>query len=221
MAVIEGGVSGALAGVGAESGSPQHVVTKPDSVGALGHYTTTHRTAMINGQAANSRIFSLQNAHATNLIVIHEVRIVIQQTAAMTAAIETSLDVYKLTGFSVVDTTNTVTPVATKMRTSFGTAGAVLRGLTIAGAAAGMTGGTSTKDTAPILQQPTWLLLAVPTGGPTVRNDYTWSPEVSSGQSPLILVQNEGLLIENRTALGAAAGASVHLRCVWSELTAY
>lgn len=221
MAVIEGGVSGALTGVGVESGSPQHVVCKPDPAGALGHYTTSHRTALVASQGANSRLFEIQNAHATNLVVVHQVRVVVQQTAAMTAAIETSIDMFKCTGFSAVDTTGTVTPVASKMRTSFGNAGANLRGVTVAGAAGGMTGGTLTKDTAPLHQTPIWLLLAVPTGGPVPREEYVWAPDVAAGESPLILVQNEGLIIENRVALGVAAGASVHIHCVWSELTAY
>lgn len=221
MAVVEGGVSAALAGVGAESGSPLHTVNKPDPAGVLGHYKTSHRTVLVNTQAANSRLFELQNAHATNLIVVHDIRVELIQTAAHTAAILDSLDIYRCTSFSAVDTTNTVTPVAAKLRNSFGTSGANLRGVTVAGAAAGMTGGTLTKDTAPLRQFGLWLLAAVPTGGPTPAIVGQYTPQVANGESPLILVQNEGLIIENRVLLGAAAGSAVSIDIEWSEVTAY
>lgn len=221
MAVIEGGISAALAGVGVESGSAMHSVNKPDPVGALGHYRTSHRTVLAASQAANSRLFELQNAHATNIIVVHDIRVEWVQTAAHTAAIMDSLDIYRCTGFSAVDTTNTVTPVASKLRTSFGTPGANLRGCTVAGVAAGMTGGTITKDTAPLKQFGQWLLAAVPTAGTVVPIVGTYTPKVAHGESPLILVQNEGFIVENRVLLGVAAGSAVTIEVEWSELTAY
>lgn len=221
MAVIEGGVSAALTGVGAESGSGLHVVAKPDAVGVLGHYRTSHRTVLANTQAANSRLFELQNAHATNIIVVHEIWVEWVQTAAHTAAIMDSLDIYRCTSFSAVDTTNTVTPVISKLRNSFGTAGANVRGCTVAGIAAGMTGGTLTKDTAPLRQFGLWFLATLPTAGPVPTQIGTLSPNVASGESPLILVQNEGFIIENRVLLGAAAGSAVSIDVTWSEVTAY
>jgi hypothetical protein len=221
MAVLEGGVSAALAGVAGESGSPLHVVSKPDPVGVLGHYRTSHRAVLVAAQAANSRLFELQNAHATNLIVIHDIRVEWTQTAAHTAAIMDSLDIYRCTSFSAVDTTNTVTPAISKLRTSFATAGANVRGITVAGIAAGMTGGTLTKDTAPLRQFGLWMTAAVPTTGPTSRIEGRYTPKVADGESPLILVQNEGLTIENRVLLGAAAGSAVSIDIEWSELTAY
>lgn len=218
MAQIEG-PSGAIAEVGAGSASPLHTVNKPDPVGALGHYTTSHRTVFTNTQAANSRLFELQNAHATNLVVVHRVHVVYSQGSTQTAAIEDSIDMFRCTSFSAVDTTNTVTPVASKMRTSMGTAGANLRGVTVAGAAAGMTGGTLTKDTAPVFQMSMWLLAAVPTAGPSPRFEYLWVPTVANGESPMILVQNEGFIIENRVVMGAASGGAVYVDVAWSEMT--
>lgn len=221
MAVVEGGVSGALAGVGAESQSPMHIVGKPDPVGVLGHYKTSHRCVLVNAQAANSRLFELQNPHATNIVVVHDIRIEWIQTAAHTAAILDSLDIYKCTSFSAVDTTNTVTPVISKLRTSFGTPGENVRGVTVAGAAAGMTGGTLTKDTAPLRQLGLWLLAAVPTTVPTNLIERGYSPKVADGESPLLLVQSEGLIIENRVVLGAAAGSAVSIDIAYSVVTAY
>lgn len=224
MATIEGGVSGGLVGVGVESQSALHVTQRPVPVGALGHYRASHRCAMVATQAANSRLFEFRNAHASNLCVLLHLRVQIMQTAAHTAAIETSLDCFRVTGFSAVDTTNTVTPVGSKLRTSYGnidTAATFIRGVTVAGAAAGMTGGTLTKDTAPLFQLPIFLLAAVPTGGPTPYVEYHYSPDVGDGEAPLVMAQNEGFLLENRVLLGAAAGSSVYIDIAWAEVTAY
>lgn len=224
MATIEGGTSAALAGVGPESGSPLHVVSKPTPIGSLGHYRTSHRAALVNTQAANSRLFEMRNAHATNIITINRIRITWMQTAAHTAAIESSIDCYRCTSFSAVDTTNTVTPVGSKLRTSFGnidTAATFLRGVTVAGAAAGMTGGTLTKDTAPLFQVPQWLLAAQPTAGTVIPMQFDYFPGVGNNEHPLTLVQNEGFIIENRVLLGAAAGSSFYVDVEWAESTAY
>jgi hypothetical protein len=223
MATFEGGTSGALIDVGVASGSAAHVSNKPIPVvlASGGHYRTSHRAALIAAQAANSALFELQNASVTNLIVITRVCVGFLPTAAQTAAIETSLDMYRLTGFSVVDTTNTVTPVASKLRTSYAASAAVLRGVTVAGAAAGMTGGTKTKDTAPLWQLPLFLLAAVPTASQVVASVYDWQPDIASGEAPLVLVQNEGFLIENRVVHGAAGGGSFYINVEWVEVTAY
>lgn len=198
-----------------------HVTLKPipQSVGA---YRVNHRCALIAAQAANSRLFEVRNTHATNLII--PTRLVIKwiQTAAHTAAIEDSIDVFKVTGFSVVDTTNTVTLTGSIKRSTMTAApgNALLRGVTVAGAAAGMTGGTLTKDGASVGQLPQWLLLAQATAGTIVTQLIDNFDDVN-GTHPFAFVQNEGIIIENRVLLGAAAGSTVYIDFSWTEATAY
>lgn len=221
MAVIEGGASGAIAGVGAETGSPLHISAKADAFGVLGHYRTSHRAVLVNVQAANSRLFEFQNSGA-NLMVIKAIRIFLLQTGVHTAAIEDSIDIFKCTGFSVIDPNNTVTPAVSKMRASMGNnANAVVRGVTVAGASAGMTGGTLVKDAQPLKQYPIWLLAAVPTTVPTNFVEGIWIPDTGSGEHPLVLANNEGFEIENRVLLGAAAADSFYCDVAWAEVTAY
>jgi len=148
MAVMEGGTSGALQEVGVAAASAAHMQMKPPPHGALGHYRTAVRMSIVASQAANSRLFEIRNT-ATNIIVITGLNLKWIQTAAHTAAILDSLDVFRVTGFTAVDTTNTVTPTATVKRTAGMAAspgGAAIRHATVAGIAAGMTGGTLTKD---------------------------------------------------------------------------
>lgn len=223
MAVqLVGGVSGEITDVGVAAAKAQHVTVKPIPYGALGHYRTNHRCALVATQAANSRLFELRNTHASNLIIPTRLVIKWLQTGAHTAAIEDSLDVFKVTGFSAVDTTNTVTPTASAKRATMAAApgAAAIRGVTVAGAAAGMTGGTLTKDGASIGQLPQWLLAAAPTAGSVLVNLVDNFDDVN-GTHPFVFAQNEGFIIENRVLLGAAAGSSVYIDCSWAEVTAF
>src|SRR5438067_5214336 len=80
--------------------------------GGLGHDKTSHRCALVANQAANSRVWEIRNP-GSNLIIPTRLTIQWLATGNHTATIEDSLDVYKVTGFTVLDTTNVVTPCAT------------------------------------------------------------------------------------------------------------
>lgn len=225
MGIQPQGVSGAVVEVGNfpyNSGAPLHVQSKPLQYGSLGHYRTNHRCVLVNTQAANSRLFEVRNPHATNLIIPTRLILKWMQTGTHTAAIEDSLDVFKVTGFSAVDTTNTVTPVASVKRGSMASApgNALLRGVTVAGAAAGMTGGTLTKDGVSIGQLAKWLLAAMPTAGPVEPSNLDVFDDVN-GTHPFVFGQNDGLIVENRVLLGAAAASVVYIDFSWAEVTAY
>src|SRR5690349_5857810 len=146
MAVLEGINSGNLAEVGQAAAAGLHTINKP--IAAVAHYRTSVRFALIAAQAALSRLFEFRNNHVSNLLIPTRLNIKWIQSAAHTALILDRLLVTKVTGFTVLDTTNTVTPSASRKRTSMAAApgSADLRHVTVAGAAAGMTGGTLTKD---------------------------------------------------------------------------
>jgi hypothetical protein len=219
MAVLEGGVSAALLGIGAETSSPLHATIKPIPYGALGHYRTAVRINSTAAQAANSRVFEIRNTHATNLIVPTRLILRALQTAAGTAQ-ENSLDVYRVTAFTAVDTVNTVTPVSSVKRTSMAAypGGAAVRHLTLAGAAAGMTGGTLTKDTQFFATLPYNVAAAIST-------TFQWGPvdgfDDVNGTSPFVLIQNEGIIIENRVLNVTSYGITWYIDFCWAEVTAY
>lgn len=225
MGIQNQGLSGDIVEAGQRSynsAASLHTVAKPLQYGSLGHYRVNHRHAIIATQAANSRLFEVRNQHATNLIV--PTRFVIKWlfTGAHTAAIEDSLDVFKVTSFSAVDTTNTVTLTPSYKRANMTTtpAAAVLRGVTVAGAAAGMTGGTLTKDSSSIGQLPKFIGA---TAAPTTLTDPSVLDVFDdvNGTHPFVFAQNEGLILENRVLLGAAAGSQVYIDFSWAEVTAY
>lgn len=185
---------------------------------AVNHYRMSARFALAVTQAAASRLFEVRNPDANRIIVPTRFAARWLQTAAHTAAIEDSLDLHKATGFTAVDSANTVTPVASSKVTGQSASAAQLRHVTVAGAAAGMTGGTIALEATPQAQLPQWLLLAQPTGGfvdPAQLEYIEPNPE----EQPLVLAQNEGLALVNRVLLGAAAGSSVYIDFSWAELT--
>jgi len=192
--------------------------------GVQGHYRVAQRVALVATQAANSRLFELRNSSAHVLVIPTRIGVRWIQTAAHTAAIEDSLDLYRATGFTAVDTADVATPTASVKRTSGMTAQgsmvAQVRHVTATGVAAGMTGGTLTADTNPLAQLPAWLLAAQPTGS-TVFPMEADLLQSGMGEHPLVLAQNEGFVIRNRVLLGAAAGSSVYFDISWAEVPTF
>lgn len=216
------GPSGTVSEVGVGVSAPQHVNLKPIPYGALGHYRSAVRFALVNTQAANSRLWEIRNTHATNIIIPTRLEIRWTQIGNHTASIRDSLQLFRLTNFSAVDTTNTVTPTVSPRRNSMAAVpgGAAIRHVTVAGAAAGMTGGTLTKDGGASAILENYLIQ-------TVSATIQLSPVVKellddvNGTHPFALVQNEGLMIENEVLLGAAASSSVVVDFSWAEVTAF
>jgi len=221
MAVIEGGVSGTVMGVGLEAAAAAHVQVKPIPHGSLGHYRSTVRFALVSAQTANARLWEVRNT-AANLIIPTRLRVTWLQTVGATAAGRLELNLFRLTGFTAVDTTNTVTPVSSPKKTA-GMAGApggaAIRHVTVAGIAAGMTGGTLVKDGGAVSILEMWHLLAMPTAGPVPSLVSELLDDVN-GTHPFALAQNEGLEIESIVNLTGPA-SSVTVDFSWCETTAY
>lgn len=222
MGVQVVGPSGNIGEIGAAASSPQHVTLKPIPYTTLGHYRSAVRFSLVVTQAAASRLWEVRNTHATNLIIPTRIEVRWLQTANHTASIRDSIQLYRATGFSAVDTTNTVTPTASPRRASMAAApgGAAIRHVTVAGAAAGMTGGTVTKDGGAASMVEQWLLQ-------TTSATIQLAPVVKemlddvNGTHPFVLIQNEGLVLENEVLLGAAAGSSVVVDFSWAEVSAF
>jgi len=220
MAIQLQGNSGVVAEVPGTSFRALSTNIKPIEYATLGHYRTSHRCVLAATQAANSRLFILRN-NSTNLIVPTRLAVKLLQTAAGTAQIA-GIDAYRLTGFTVLDTTNTVTPSVSVKRTSMAAApgNAQVRGVTAAGAAAGMTGGTSTKDGTAFWQFSYPVAAAAATSNAGLFGPYDLFDDVN-GTHPFVLAQNEGLLIENRALNTTSFGFEAIFEIAWAEVTAY
>lgn len=217
MAIQVQGNGGVIADVGGTTFRAMNTQVKPIEYGGFGHYKATLRMSSTAAQTANSRLLELQNPSASILIVPTRLVIRALQTAAGTAQ-ENSVDVYKATSFTVVSTVNAVTGAASKKRTSMGSSLAAFRYLTLTGVAAGMTGSTATKDTLPIATAPYNVAAAINTNGPIATADCF---DDVNGTHPLVLAQNEGLVIENRILNVTSYGVTWFIDLAWAEVPAY
>lgn len=208
----------ATAGTGA-----LHVVQKPLPT-TVGHYRTSIALTMATTQAANSNLFEIRNTHATNLLVLTRCRIGAYASGTVTTTYLGKWSLVRATGFNAVDTANTVTPTTSVKRTSMSAypGNAQVRHVTIAGAAAGMTGGTITKD-ANFLGS----FMAQMTTGPNATAGGFPVPTVEmvddvNGTYPLTSVQNEGWVIENTVVgSGTANVVTVYIDVSWAEVAAF
>ena len=217
MAIQIQGNAGTVADVGGTTFRAMNTQIKPIEYGNNGHYKATLRISSTAAQTANSRILELRNPTAGLFIIPTRLTIRVLQTAAGTAQ-ENSLDVYKATSFTVVSSTNAVTGTPTTKRTSMSAVQGQLRYLTLTGVAAGMTGSTATKDSTPIGTVPYNVAAAINTNGPIASADIF---DDVNGTHPLVLAQNEGLVIENRVLNVTSYGVTWFIDIAWAEVNAY
>lgn len=222
MAIIEGGTSAALQEVGIPVGvnaseKAGAVAIKPIAYGALGHYRVSVRINSTAVQVARSRIFEMRNTHATNLIIPTRLVIRALQTAAGTAQ-ENSVDCFKCTAFTAVDTTNTLTPTVSQKRASMAAAPGAAAIRVLNPNANGMTGGTLTIDGSSFASLPFNVAAAINT-------TTIWGPldclDDVNGTHPFVFVQNEGFEIENRVLNVTSYGITWFVDFSWCETTGY
>lgn len=230
MAIIEGGVSLEIAGVGAQAGSALHVVTKPTPVGALGSYRWSGTTGTIAAAfAANSQFWYLRWTDATRLCVIHRLQARFQPLTLFTAATLTDFgfDLHKATAISAggggTDVFSATQP--SKMRTSHANSllGATSGSMRLSATA--LLTALTTLDGHPIAQSIGDSQRVNPAAATEEQrvNDptLTYLADVGSGEHPLILAKDEGLVLRNRTVWPAAGTGVFQVELAWSEVTAY
>jgi hypothetical protein len=216
MAVInDPTIAANIARIGEVASVPLHMVMKP-LPSAQGHYRSISRFLLAAAQTAGSRVWEVRNPHATLLLVPTRLVIRTVQSAAGTAQ-DNSLDIFKDTTFSAVDTTNTATPGTTLKRTTgMSAAQAAIRQVTNTGVAAGMTGGTRTPEAAPFSQVP----ISVVAAASQVVQSFDILDDVN-GTHPFVFAQNEGIEIQNRVLNVTSYGVMVYVDFSWTELAAF
>lgn len=220
---VVGGVSGAVAEVGVSPSIPLHVVIKPLPHGSLGHYRVARRLVPAATTTAGN-LWTLRNPTASGIfLIVKRLQLRIVQNAAPTAAVEDIFNVKVARAYTVADTTGSasIAPAANmqEMRTTMAGAQAQVRESNAAG---GASGGTKTVDTDAIATGSVWVSAALASGqsnGPSTVLDYY--PNVADGEHPLVLAQDEGVLISNTNSFGTASGIAMHVEIYWAEVTAY
>jgi hypothetical protein len=194
------------------------VTPRPIDYGSLGVYSLgagNGATAMAAALAANSPIWSFRWGNASNLAAIKKVLISAGDSATAFAAGAVKFELFVARSFSASDTGGTsILPSGNqnKLRSSMGTT--LLTDARIS-ATATLTAGTRTLDTNPI----GGVYVAVPATAGATLIVPTPLFQAGAGDHPIILAQNEGLVIQATVPGTGTWFFSVQAQ--WEELAAY
>jgi hypothetical protein len=184
---------------------------------ADGFYFHSSRSGALAGAAAASVVWALRWTHATKLCVIDLLRLRAIPTTPFTAAQEWGFDAVLGRSFSVAHTGGTqYLPSQVggfKKRASYPTSnmGEIRMATTAA-----FTGGTVTTDASEFISDLAWELVA---GATVARSRVAWEKDYTDGvDSPIILVQNEGILVRPVITLGAGGVIRLVVEAAWHEV---
>jgi hypothetical protein len=222
MAIIAGG-NGTVLNVGNAASAPLHASLKPNAED--GHYALSVVTQALTATLAGSAIvFAARWTHATKTAKIRRVELKFLPLTPFTAATlsdHTSFDLLIGRTFTANysgGTALTLTGNSCKLRSSYPT---TQFGEIRVATTAAFTGGTITLDPHPIMQtlrRGNRVNPAAATEEVVVENGSVVG-QFSEGESghPIILSQNEGLIVRNRTVWPAAGTGILCVSMVWSE----
>jgi hypothetical protein len=219
MAIQIQGNGGTVAEVNGTTFRAFCVTSRPIDYGSLGHYRLATTVALVVTQAANGTLFSWRWGDATRLAVLLFVRLQCLQTAAATATIMPSFQVFIARGFTASDsagTAITLTGNNMKKRTSMGTT--LVTDIRQSAVAAGLTVGTRTLDANPIIELPTNQTITTP-NATLYSNNFD---ATDAGDMPEVFAQNEGWIVRGPTIVfGAAGTANLAVDTAWGEVSSY
>jgi len=189
---------------------------KPVDYGSLGIYSLAAATGtMAAALAANSPIWSFRWGNATNLAVVKKVIISAGDTATAFTAGVVTFQLFVARSFTASDSAGTsILPSSNqnKLRTSMGTT--LLTDARISSTAT-LTAGTRTLDTNPIGSVS---VSDTATAGTPLMQPYPLFL-AQAGDYPVVLAQNEGLVIQATVPATGTWTASVQVQ--WEELASY
>lgn len=219
MALQIQGTGGTVAEVDGTSYRALRVAPRPIDAGAFGHYKLSTNVPLVVTQAAAGTLFSFRWGDATRICVLQFIRLRVLQTAAATATIMPSFEVFTARSFTASDsagTAITLTGNNMKKRTSMGTT--LVTDIRKSAVAAGCTVGTRTLDAEPIMQMLTQQTITTPNA-----QSYESVLDFTDGTDhPLILAQNEGFIVRGPSVVfGVAGTANLSVNIGWAEVAAY
>jgi hypothetical protein len=218
--VLAGGTSGISADVDPDSNLKVQIRTP--GFGTLGCYELVATSGAIAATlAAGSTLFSLRWTDATRFCLIKRIRASAVVVSAITTAVVFDLAVSIARSYTASDSGGTtLTPLNAnnKMRTSMGNS---LMGSMSMATTAALTVGTRTVDTLPVgrFQGLTGTTIGTQifgTGGPMALLDRS-----VPGLHPILLAQNEGIVVTNPLAGPATGTFTILIEIEWEEVPSY
>jgi hypothetical protein len=170
----------------------------------------------VTGLASTGVVFSLRNTSTSNNLLISRMGMGYITTTAFTAAQKMDYGLFVARAFTLSDSGGTAIPMTgnnTKLRTSLATPTGVDMRISTTTA---IVSGTRTLDASPIA-----VIGGFSTGVGVVINttpDNLLSQY--SGEHPLILAPNEGIVLMNTTIMGATGVGTVYVNLEFAEVAA-
>jgi len=198
---------------------------RPLEFNGLGHYGLGISTGILPAAlTANSEIFQFRWTDATRFAVIRKVKLSASVTTTMFAAgVPVEIDMVKATSWSAQGTGGTgVTISATlkKRTTGMGSSLVAAGDIRIATTAA-LGAGTKTLEGNSLRNIVAGGPITASLNGTIIQpSTLLWECEVSDGEHPLILAQNEGFVIRS-VAVPATGTWRASVILDWAEVTAY
>lgn len=210
-------LAGDLAGTRIANVDSQYLALRTGSFPIDGnHYSFQTSSGAMTGIATNNPVFSFRNI-STNQILIQEVSITAIATTGFTAAQRIGFQLWVARNWTVSDSGGTAVPLTgntNKLRTSYTTLTAVDCRISTTGA---LTAGTRTADTYPIDSNYGWAAAA--TAGIVIPHTNIYA-SFENGH-PLVLGQNEGIVLVTGAAFGAAGVVTLDVTVKLIERTTY
>ncbi len=221
------GNTGVVAEVDGTTFRAQRATNRPVDYGALGIYQISVVTGTLAAAlAAAAQVFQFKWTDATRLAVILGIRTRFLPLTPFTAATltdHTSFDAVMVRSYAAGGggTTLTLTGNNAKLRTSMASSLATINVSTTAALTL-----ATTLDAQPFAQSIRKGNRVNPAAATEevimpAMDGMEFSPDVGRGQHPLVLAQNEGFVIRNRTVWPAAGTGILLIECTWAEVTAY
>jgi hypothetical protein len=185
---------------------------------ATGHYSVSLVTGLTTGLAAGATLLSFRWSDATNnpalQCMIKGLRVAAETTTAFTTAQDISVGLFIARAFTASDTGGTASiPTANNQKRRTNMATTAVADLRVATAAA-VAAGTRTVDTFPVYQ-PVAFSSAI---GPAVFSNPAFVGQGNDAQLyPIVLAQNEGVLVNLTTAQGAVGVVKYFFDLEWAE----
>ena len=219
MAIIQSGASSAnLMSVDQTFGAA-HVTLRPPQ--QTGTYQVTAISGALTAVGAGTPVFSMRWAPGTSaLCLINSVSVSSTITTAYGAAQEMEYGLYVGRSFTASDSGGTAVSLSgsnQKLRTSMSTSLFASGGDVRVSSTAALTAGTRTLDSQPMGANSFWAT----TLGSIYQNVNIPLFDRQPGEYPIVLANNEGIVVNNIVAMGATGVVKLLVTVNWTEVDTY
>ena len=185
----------------------------------LGHYRSAGTTAAIT-PSSNAVLFNMRWADPSRFFVLQRFSAFVTLTTVnATPQRQDPLSMQVVRNYTASETTNATSILPTgnggKARVTMGTT--LVTQMSVASAAAGISGGTRTADTT--MASLPINLSTVNLGAATLMDDFVRADQL--GMHPLVLSANEGFIVLYGTTALTTAAVEISFICSWAEVVVF